>query len=83
MEICPKTFWQKWSFKKSIPGHVVVGMQQLLVVGEHLVEVGLQEVGHQHLVPCQHVLHVYEQCFMINVFGGFDRFWAINIFIHS
>ena len=27
------------------PGDVVVGMQKLLVVGEHLVEVRLQEVG--------------------------------------
>ena len=39
-------------------GDVVVRVEQLLILDEDLVEVGLQEVGRNHLVSSQQVLKI-------------------------
>ena len=40
-------------------GDVVVRVEQLLILDEDLVEVGLQEVGRDHLVSSQQVLKIW------------------------
>lgn len=44
------------------PSHVVVGMQELLVVAEHFVKVRLQELGSQHFVLRKQFLKISKKC---------------------